>query len=127
MRAMVTALLAFTLSACATAPKAALNLSGSEWALLTDTQPSPTVDFTDQSASGFAGCNRWFSSIEHDGAGALTFGDIGLTRMMCPEPQMTTERAFTDVLNRADHMRVEGNELVLSGSGADLLRFRRSN
>ena len=47
--------------------------------------------------------------------------------MMCPEPQMTTERTYTDALNRTDHVRIEGNELVLSRSGADLLRFRRTN
>ncbi|QGZ93876.1 META domain-containing protein [Terricaulis silvestris] len=114
------------LGACATAPDTAVELTGSEWALITDAQPSPTIDFTDQGASGFAGCNRWFSSIERTGD-QLSFGDIGLTRMMCPAPQMTTERTYTDALNRTDHVRIEGNELVLSGSGADLLRFRRTN
>ena len=48
-------------------------------------------------------------------------------REIALEPQMTTERAFTDALNRADHVRIEHNELVLSGSGSDLLRFRRTN
>lgn len=115
------------LGACATAPESTVTLAGSEWALITDDQPSPTIDFTDQGASGFAGCNRWFSSIEHDGANALSFGNIGLTRMMCPGGQMATERAYTDALNRTDHVRIEGAELVLSGSGADLLRFRRTN
>jgi heat shock protein HslJ len=115
------------LTACATKPNPDMTLPGSEWALITDDQPSPTMAFTDRGASGFAGCNRWFSSVVHDGGNGLTFGDIGLTRMMCPESQMTTERAFTDALNRADHVRVERNELVLSGSGSDLLRFRRTN
>jgi heat shock protein HslJ len=124
--AFVVAALAM-LGACATVPDPTPSLTGSEWALITDAQPSPTIDFTDDGASGFAGCNRWFSSIEQDGANALSFGNIGLTRMMCPEPQMTTERAYTDALNRTDHVRIEGNELVLSGSGADLLRFRRTN
>jgi heat shock protein HslJ len=114
------------LGACATAPDTAVDLTGSEWALITDAQPSPTIDFTDQGASGFAGCNRWFSSVERVG-NQLSFGNIGLTRMMCPEPQMTTERTYTDALNRTDQVRIEGNELVLSGSGADLLRFRRTN
>lgn len=115
------------LGACATEPTPGLTLAASEWALITDDQPSPTLDFTDRGASGFAGCNRWFSSIEHDGANSLSFGNIGLTRMMCPESQMTTERAYTEALNRTDGVRVEGNELVLTDAGADLLRFRRTN
>jgi heat shock protein HslJ len=126
MRVAILAAALAMLSACATTPDTAMDLAGSEWALITDAQPSPTVDFTDQGASGFAGCNRWFSSVEHAGD-QLSFGNIGLTRMMCPEPQMTTERTYTDALNRTDHVRIEGNELVLSGSGADLLRFRRTN
>lgn len=126
MRVAILAAALAMLGACATAPDTSVDLAGSEWALITDAQPSPTIDFTDQGASGFAGCNRWFSSIERAGD-QLSFGNIGLTRMMCPEPQMTTERTYTDALNRADRVRIESNELVLSGSGADLLRFRRTN
>lgn len=126
MRVAIFAAALAMLGACATAPDGSVDLNGSEWALITDAQPSPTIDFTDQGASGFAGCNRWFSSIERTGD-RLTFGNIGLTRMMCPEPQMATERTYTDSLTRTDRVRIEGNELVLSGSGADLLRFRRTN
>jgi heat shock protein HslJ len=37
----------------------------------------PTIAFTDDRASGYAGCNRWFASASASEQ-AIDFGDVGL-------------------------------------------------
>lgn len=124
------------LSACATATTggggsdAALGaLAGSEWMMLNENRSAtpPTIAFTEDRASGYAGCNRWFA-----GAGAsehgLDFQAVGMTRMMCSPPSMEAERAFAAVLADTRGYRIENGELVLYDiGGADLARFRRTN
>lgn len=129
-RALAAFAFALTLGACATpAPPAPapFELAGSSWVLVTDAMPAPTVAFTERGASGNAGCNRWFSSTQRNQQ-ALTFGNVGTTRMACPAPQMATERAFLAALNDTQGARLENGELVLYDiGGADLARFRRTN
>lgn len=121
------------LSACAstggatTAPHG--QLAGSEWVMQNETRSAtpPTIAFTQDRASGYAGCNRWFASASATDQ-AVEFGDVGLTRMMCSPPSMEAERAFTTVLNDTRGYRIENGELVLYDiGGADLARFRRTN
>jgi heat shock protein HslJ len=116
------------LGACTTQASAPQGpLPGSEWSLIGEATPAPSIAFTDRGASGFAGCNRWFSSAARNGA-ALSFGNVGLTRMACPAPQMQTERAFVDALGATQGARLEGEELVLLDSaGGELARLRRTN
>ncbi|MCX7358406.1 MAG: META domain-containing protein [Alphaproteobacteria bacterium] len=130
------ALAAFILlGACATAPaggggNARLGaLAGSEWMMLNETRSSapPTIAFTQDRASGYAGCNRWFASAGVTDQ-AIDFGDVGTTRMMCSPPSMAAERAFVTTLNDTRGYRIENGELVLYDiGGADLARFRRTN
>ena len=63
-------------------------------------------------ASGFAGCNRWFAAATQNGE-ELRFGDIGATRMACPEPQMTTERDFIAALTATRYGHYDRDALVL--------------
>lgn len=105
------------------------DLAGTEWAMLNEARSStpPTIAFTEDRASGSAGCNRWFASAGRTDQ-ALEFGDIGLTRMMCSPPSMEAERAFTTALNDTRGFRIENGELVLYDiGGADVARFRRTN
>lgn len=105
------------------------DLAGSEWMMLNETRSAtpPTIAFTADRASGYAGCNRWFASVGRTDQ-ALEFGDIGLTRMMCSPPSMEAERAFTTALNDTRGFRIENGELVLFDiGGADTARFRRTN
>lgn len=118
------------LAACTTAP-AAFDLAGTEWRRSDDANAAPhvpTLAFTERGASGFAGCNRWFSSVTRDEA-ALDFGNVGMTRMACQaESQAATERSFADVLERTRAWRIEGEELVLlDEAGAQLARFVRND
>lgn len=104
-------------------------LADSSWMMLNETRSAtpPTIAFTTDRASGYAGCNRWFASASATDQ-AIDFGDIGMTRMMCSPPSMEAERAFVTTLNDTRGFRIENSELVLHDiGGADLARFRRTN
>lgn len=128
-RAALAALL--FLAACATANTSdgLGDLAGTEWMMLNEERSAtpPTLAFTEDRASGYAGCNRWFASVGRTDQ-ALEFGDIGSTRMMCSPPSMEAERAFMTALNDTRGFRIENGELVLYDiGGADTARFRRTN
>ena len=125
IRAMVASL---ALAACAAAPEAALNtnLDGTSWREASGGEHAPTIAFADGRASGHAGCNRWFAGVTRGDGAALSFGDAGLTRMMCEPARMDVERRFMAVINGAQSAVVEGDTLILrDAAGADLARFSR--
>ena len=64
-----------------------------------------TMNFgTDQSVSGLAGCNNYMvKNVRTEGGVAFT--QIATTRMLCPEPQMSTENMFVDALSRVNNFR----------------------
>jgi heat shock protein HslJ len=86
-------------------------LIGTTWQLLTiesmsDEQPSTTIEspskytvtFGDDGKAGVRGdCNRgnstWTTEAGSTDSGSLTFGPIGLTKMMCPQPSADTKVA----------------------------------
>lgn len=115
LRTTFAAGLLLCISACATAQPPAtvsgMQLAGTSWRLINPAAPAgvqaPTITFgEDGRASGYAGCNQWFASVESDDSGNLGFGAIGSTRRMCEPQAMAVERAFLDALARtraADH------------------------
>jgi heat shock protein HslJ len=132
MRVAVFALAALMAACAAPAPAPAGDGSGlgdlanTSWVLITDAPQPPTLAFETDRASGFAGCNRWFASVGRTDQ-AMSFGDVGLTRMMCPEAQMAVETNFTAALGDTEGVRVEGDVLVLYDiGGSDTARFRRA-
>jgi heat shock protein HslJ len=101
-------------------------VAGTSWVSAGGGEHAPTIAFEDARAAGYAGCNRWFASYGATGE-ALEFGDVGLTRMMCPPAQMEIERAFVATLNDTMIARVEGEQLVLLDiGGSELARFNRA-
>lgn len=59
-----------------------------------------TIAFApDGKVSGRSGCNRFMGGYTLTGEG-LTFGDMAVTRMACPEPQMETGQRFLGLLAR---------------------------
>ena len=119
MRLLASALIALALAACTTvqpAAEASRNLAGTSWLRVDDEEANPhgaTMAFTENGASGHTGCNRWFTSVTHDGE-ALDFGNIGMTRMACQtEMQAGTERRFLDVLAATRYARYDQDVLVL--------------
>lgn len=121
--------LAMALAACAT-PEPADPLAGTQWLRSDDDNASPhnpTIAFTARGASGFAGCNRWFSAVTRD-ATAMRFGNVGMTRMACQaESQTATERNFSDALALTRAWRFEDGDLVLLNEAGDpVARFVRN-
>jgi heat shock protein HslJ len=53
----------------------------------------------DGSINGHGGCNGFFGSLEQTDSG-IAVGRLGSTRMACPEPVMSREIAFLDVLQQ---------------------------
>ncbi|WP_395645200.1 META domain-containing protein [Terricaulis sp.] len=124
MRALISALFALTLAACATEPAAppaggdapAVHLSGTHWRRVDDMNANPhgaTLDFEGARATGYTGCNRWFADVTQDGE-ILRFGPIGTTRMACTAGvQQATERSFLAVLRATRYGHYDQDALML--------------
>lgn len=131
---VIAVLLALVVAACATpqapAPTASY-LAGTSWRRVDDLNANPhgaTMAFTDRGASGDTGCNRWFTSVTHNGE-ALRFGNIGTTRRACAsEVQAATERSFLDVLGATAYAHYDDAALVLLDAEQNqIARFERED
>lgn len=104
-------------------------LTGVTWRRTDDMDANPhagtlTIDETGR-ASGSTGCNRWFSDVTREGD-RITFGQMGMTRMACAEPQMAAEQRFEAALNATRRYRVAGEDLILTDdAGREVARFVR--
>lgn len=77
----------------------------------------------DGKVSGNAGCNGFFGSaiIDND---AISFGNLGSTRMACPEPAMGQEDRMLQALDSTRGYRLDAEDLVLlDAEGNPVLRF----
>jgi heat shock protein HslJ len=85
----------------------------------------PSLVFNpDGKVTGNAGCNGYFGSVIIDGE-AMSFGNLGATRKLCPEPTMTQEGNLLQALDSTRGYRLEQDGLeLLDGAGATLVRFR---
>jgi heat shock protein HslJ len=106
-------------------------LAGTEWRRIDDENANPhgaTMAFTERGASGHTGCNRWFTSVTHDGE-ALRFGNIGTTRMACTaEPAAAAERNFLAVLAATHYAHYDRDALVLLDARQQVIaRFNRAD
>lgn len=78
----------------------------------------------DGKVSGNAGCNGYFGSVIIDGA-AMSFGNLGSTKIACPEPAMSQENRLLGALDGTRGYRLRGDSLwLLDGAGDTLVRFR---
>jgi len=126
MRTLVLAASIALLSACTTAPVSSAPSLDGEWREATRAIHAPTITFEGERASGFAGCNRWFGTVSRGEYPALTFSQVGSTRMMCEGAQMTIEQEFLRTLGETRMARVDGDQLVLADiGGAEIARFLR--
>ncbi|WP_295940442.1 META domain-containing protein [uncultured Alistipes sp.] len=82
-----------------------------------------TLEFNadEMMVAGRTNCNRFFGKYELKGR-ELEFGDLGMTRMACPE--MEYEKAFTEMLDEVDSFKIKGSELTLFDDGKVLAVFK---
>lgn len=71
--------------------------------------------------NGRTNCNRFFGSYNAS-SGALTFGELGMTRMACPG--MEYEDAFVQMLHKVDGFSIKGETLTLFGQRQVLATFK---
>ena len=77
----------------------------------------------DGEISGNAGCNRFFGNWGLS-AGILELGQLGVTRMACPEPANSLEIAFLEQIGTVRSAARAGNKLVLRDqAGQPVMRF----
>jgi len=132
MRALLLPLL--LLAACTTTepPADTRNyLAGTNWRRIDDDLSNPhgaTMAFTEEGASGETGCNRWFTSVTHNGE-ALRFGSIGLTRRACTgEVQQGAEQRFLQALEATRYAHYDQDALVLLDENQQVIaRFYRED
>lgn len=77
-------------------------------------------DGEEMMAAGRTNCNRFFCNYEAID-GTLAFGEMGMTRMACPD--MEFEDAFVQMLGEVDSFSIDGGELTLFSDGQTLASF----
>jgi len=87
-----------------------------------DKQPYILLDAAQKRASGFSGCNNFFSSYERDGE-SLKFGPVGATRMACPDLEMGLETEVSKALDQTRAWKIKDGELLFLDDSKVLARF----
>lgn len=78
-----------------------------------------TLQVEGSNVSGSSACNQYGGSVTVDGS-SIALGDLVSTLMGCEADVMAAEAAYTNALREVDTISFDGDELVLSGSDADL-------
>ena len=78
-----------------------------------------TLTIEGSEIGGRAACNSYGGRLTITG-GRLEIGDLAMTAMGCEEPIMAAESAYMAALGAVDAIAVDGDHLVLSGSGVEL-------
>lgn len=86
-------------------------------------QPFLKLDAGQKKASGFAGCNSFFSGYLLSGP-TLTFSPVASTRMACPDPEAGVETALFEALAKTRQWKIAGDMLLLLDGERVLARFR---
>jgi len=108
-------------------------LEGSEWRLdelggspvslpAGERWPSITFDGAKKQASGFNGCNNFFSDYNLDGS-SLEFGPVGATRRFCEGTAGEVEMKFMQALEKTRSWEIRDGLLMLLDGSDILARF----
>ncbi|MCV2395231.1 META domain-containing protein [Actinotalea sp. M2MS4P-6] len=80
-----------------------------------------TMDVADDgTVSGTSACNQYTTAVEVDGTD-VSFGPAGVTMMACPDAVMAVETAYLGALADVSSGERDGDSLVLTGGGAELV------
>jgi heat shock protein HslJ len=127
--------LTFVLLGCQYSAMADKTLQDTSWTLtqLNQTraalaQPAVTLQFSEDSITGFAGCNQFRAQVTYAGSSELNIGPIGSTKKFCEGELMQQEDEFLQNLQSATAYELDSDRLILqydSGSGAESMVFER--
>lgn len=79
----------------------------------------------EKQVNGSGGCNSYFGSYNLDGNCRLKITELGATERACLDPAlMQQEQNYFNILQGAESLQVEGEELHLSGSMGVLVYTR---
>jgi heat shock protein HslJ len=82
-----------------------------------------SAEFDGSTISGVSGCNQYNASYEASGD-QISFGPIAGTQMACPEPQMSVETRYLQLLESVATFEVEGRAMSMAdGEGTPVLQF----
>lgn len=82
-----------------------------------------SAEFDGSTISGTSGCNRYNASYEASGD-EISFGPIAGTQMACPEPQMSVEVRYLQLLESVATFEVGGRAMSMAdGEGTPVLQF----
>ena len=80
---------------------------------------NPGISFLkDNKIAGETGCNRFFGDFKANGE-EISFGNMGSTRMMCPE--MAFENAFLNVINETAQYTLTDKSLALKDKDGNII------
>lgn len=98
-------------------------LVGTEWHVMT--MMGQSVDVADDEFvfqfdkdgrfSGVGACNRMMGDYTATDKGAIKFGALAGTRMMCPK--VSLEADFTRIVHQATHYEIDGDMLIILSNG----------
>ena len=98
-------------------------LVGTEWHVMT--MMGQSVDVADDEFvfqfgkdgrfSGVGACNRMMGDYTVTDKGAIKFGALAGTRMMCPK--VSLEADFTRIIHQATHYEIDGDMLIILSTG----------
>jgi putative lipoprotein len=90
-------------------------------------EPGATLEFPEPGqCAGSGSCNRFFGPVQVS-AESMSFGELGLTRMACPDPVGAQETKYLAALRGAQRFTVDGSTLQIYSAGTDKpLRFVRT-
>ena len=76
----------------------------------------------DSRFSGVGACNRMMGDYSITDKGAIKFGALAGTRMMCPKAHLEAE--FTKIIGQATHYEIDGELLLILSNGELQAVFR---
>lgn len=80
----------------------------------------------DGMVNGFSGCNRFFGNCGLDGE-SLSFGNMGMTKMMCMGDANQVEMDFTSALQSVNNYKIIGGILILYNDTVPMLKLKVMN
>ena len=104
------------------------DLKDTSWTIVGIPEPvSATMSFgTDGCVTGSSGCNRFFGTYETSGQ-KIKIRNIGGTRKMCPEVEMSVERELLESLAVVNRWQGTAEEIELSGPvNSTTIRLKRA-